>query len=112
MFFGLANAQDSTQNKTSYSSFGLQFYEGTTIGITYNRIRSSRPYTGEIYYQRQTNPGAAWNRSKRLPQWGVGLSATHSGTQYVGAIVCVYPFIKLPLYTFGALQGNFRLGLE
>lgn len=110
LFFGVTNAQDSTPTNSGYSSFGFQFYEGTSIGITYNRIRSSRPYTGEIYYQRQTNPGAAWNNSKRLPQWGVGLSATNSGSKYVGTIVCVYPFIKLPLYTVNGLQGNFRLG--
>lgn len=110
LFFGVTNAQDSTQNNLSYSSFGFQFYEGTTIGITYKRIQSSRPYTGEIYYQRQINPVAAWNHTKRLPQWGVGLSATHSGSQYVGTIVCAYPFIKLPLYTTDVLQGNFRIG--
>lgn len=110
IFFTVANAQDSTKNNSGYSSFGFQFYEGTTIGITYNRIRDSRPYQGEIYYQKQINPGAAWNHTKRLPQWGVGLSATHSGSQYVGAIVCVYPFIKLPLYTFVGLQGNLRFG--
>lgn len=110
IFFYFANAQDSTRFNSNYSSFGIQFYEGTTIGITYNRIRDSRPYQGEIYYQRQVNPSGAWSNTKRLPQWGVGLSATHSGSQYVGAVVCVYPFIKLPLYTLGGLQGNFRIG--
>jgi hypothetical protein len=108
-FFGFANAQDSA-NAGSFSSFGFQFYEGTAIGITYNRIRDSRPYQGEIYYQRQINPGATWNNTKRLPQWGLGFSATHSGTKYIGAIVCLYPYIKLPLYTLDGLQGNLRFG--
>lgn len=105
-----ANAQDSTKGFFKYSSFGLQFYEGTTIGITYNRIRDSRPFSGEIYYQRQTNPGPLWNHTKRLPQWGFGLSATHSGSKYVGAIVCLYPFVKIPLYTIGSLQSDLRFG--
>jgi hypothetical protein len=110
VFFSVVKAQDTTKGFFKYSSIGLQFYEGTTIGITYNRIRDSRPFSGEIYYQRQINPAPAWNNTKRLPQWGFGLSATHSGTKYVGAIVCLYPFIKVPLYTIGSLQSDFRVG--
>ena len=93
-----------------YSSIGLQYYGGTSIGNTFDRIRDSRPFMGEIYYQRQTCPTPVWNHSSRLPQWGIGFSATHSGSQYVGTILSVYPFMKLPLYTVGALQGNFRIG--
>src|SRR5690348_8688252 len=96
-FLTAANAQDTSAGFFKYSSFGLQFYGGTTIGITYNRIRDSRPFSGEIYYQRQINPGGIWNHTKRLPQWGFGLSATHSGTKYVGTIVGLYPFVKVPL---------------
>lgn len=109
-FFSSVYAQDSTKGFFKYSSLGLQFYEGTTIGVTYNRIRDSRPFAGEIYYQQQVNSNRFWSKAKRLPQWGVGLSATHSGTEYVGKIVCLYPFIKLPLYTIGRLQSNLRIG--
>jgi len=93
-----------------YSSIGGQYYLGTSIGNTFNRIRDSRPYSGEIYYQRQTNPGATWNAAKRLPQWGVALSATHSGSKYVGNIVCLYPYMKVPLFTAGFLESNLRFG--
>ncbi|MBO9682160.1 MAG: acyloxyacyl hydrolase [Flavisolibacter sp.] len=110
IFFTAAEAQDTTEGFFKYSSFGLQFNEGTAIGVTYNRIRDSRPFSGEIYYQRQINPGPVWNNTKRLPQWGLGLSATHSGSKYVGAIVSLYPFIKVPLYTIGSLQSDLRFG--
>ena len=46
-----------------------------------------------------------------MPQWGIGISATNSGSkQYVGTIVCAYPYVKFPLFTVGPLQGNFRFG--
>ena len=105
--FAFANAQSNSFFK--YSSVGAQYYLGTSIGNTFNRIRDSRPYQGEIYYQRQINPGPAWNNTKRLPQWGVGLSATHSGSKYVETIVCLYPYIKFPLLTAGPLESNLRL---
>lgn len=105
IFFTSADAQSRFFD---YSSIGAQYYLGTSIGNTFNRIRDSRPYQGEVYYQSQMNPGAAWNNTKRLPQWGVGLSTTHSGSQYVGTIVCIYPYVKMPLYTLNALQGNLR----
>lgn len=108
IFLSAANAQSNTF--FDHSSVGLQYYLGTGIGKTYDRIRDSRPYQGEIYYQRQINPSATWNRTKRLPQWGVGLSATNTGSKYVGTIVCLYPYIKLPLYTLGPLGGNLRFG--
>jgi hypothetical protein len=110
IIFRTVSAQDTTKGFFKYSSIGLQYYAGTSIGITYNRIRDSRPFTGEIYYQRQMNPTQTWNDTKRLPQWGVGLSATHSGSKYVGTIVCLYPFVKLPLITTRVLQSNFRIG--
>jgi hypothetical protein len=108
--FFLANANSQTNGFFNYSSMGLQYYVGTSIGNTFNRIRDSRPFTGEIYYQRQTNPSPTWNHTKRLPQWGMGLSATHSGSKYVGGIVCLYPYIKLPLFTAGVLGSNLRIG--
>lgn len=108
VFFVRANAQKN--NFFNYSSIGAQYYVGTSIGNTFNRIRDSRPFSGEIYYQRQINPSPSWNNTKRLPQWGVGLSATQSGSEYVGAIVALYPYIKCPLFTAGALESNFRLG--
>ena len=55
-----------------FSSMGLQYYLGTSIGITYNRIRDARPFICEMYYQQQTNPSPTWNNTKRLPQWGLG----------------------------------------
>ena len=106
----VAKAQDTTNSFAKYSSIGVQYYEGTTIGKTFNRIRDSRPFQGEIYYQRQINPNPVWNNAKRLPQWGIALSATHSGSKYVGAIVCVYPYLRLPLFTAGILESNLRLG--
>src|SRR5512139_809602 len=108
IFFIEAHAQNSSF--FNYSSIGGQYYLGTSIGNTFNRIRDSRPYSGEIYYQRQTNPGPAWNNTKRLPQWGVALSATHTGSKYVGSIVCLYPYIKSPLLTVGAWESNLRIG--
>ena len=110
VFYGAVHAQDTTNGFFKYASLGVQFYAGTTIGITYNRIKDSRPYTTEIYYQRQINPGPNWNNTKRLPQFGMGLSLTNSGARAVGSIICVYPYVKLPLYTLGALEGNLRLG--
>ena len=110
IFFIAANAQDTLNGFFNYSSIGIQYYEGTSIGNTFNRIRDSRPFSGEIYYQRQTNPGPTWNNTKRLPQWGVALSATHSGSKYVGAIVCLYPYMKFPLLTAGAFRSNLRVG--
>ena len=110
IFFITSHAQDSTHGFFNYSSIGIQYFEGTSIGNTFNRIRDSRPFQGEIYYQRQINPNPVWNNTKRLPQWGVALSATHSGTKYVGAIVCLYPYIKLPLFTAGVLESNLRMG--
>lgn len=38
------------------------------------------------------------------------MSSTHSGSKEVGTIICLYPFIKLPLYTVGPLEGNLRFG--
>ena len=108
IFFIEAHTQSSSF--FDYSSIGGQYYLGTSIGNTFNRIRDSRPYQGEIYYQRQTNPSPIWNDTKRLPQWGVGLSATHAGSKYVGTIVCVYPYIKFPLLTAGPLESNLRVG--
>jgi hypothetical protein len=94
-----------------YSSIGFQYYHGSSIGNTFKRLRDSDPYSGEIYYQHQTNTGAAWNHTKRLPQWGLGVFATNSGSrQYVGTIVCVYPYMKFPLFTAGVLESNFRFG--
>lgn len=94
----------------SYSSIGFEYYTGTAIGNTFSRIRDSRPFICEIYYQQQTCPTPAWNHTKRLPQWGIGFSATHSGSKYVGSIFSVYPYMKLPLFTAGALESNFRFG--
>jgi hypothetical protein len=108
ILFVSANAQNNSFY--NYSSIGTQYFVGTSIGNTFNRIRNSRPFSGEIYYQQQTNPSPAWNNTKRLPQWGVALSATHSGSKYVGSIVCLFPYIKTPLFTAGVLQSNFRLG--
>jgi hypothetical protein len=93
-----------------YTSLGIQGYVGTTIGNTFNRIRDSRPFMGEIYFQHQTIPTPNWNYTKTLPQWGLGLSTTHVGSKYVGSIVSFYPFIKLPLLTAGPIESNFRLG--
>src|ERR1700759_5661478 len=88
LFFSLASAGQSNGNGFfDYSSAGIQYYSGATIGKTYKRIKDSRPYATEIYYQRQINVSPLWNRAQRLPQWGVGLSDTHSGSQYVGTIV-------------------------
>jgi hypothetical protein len=95
---------------SDYSSIGFQFYAGTTIGNTYNRISDSRPFIGEVYYERQTCPTPTWNHSKRLPKWGIGLSATHSGSEYVGSVVSIFPYMKLPLLTAGPFQSNFRFG--
>src|SRR5574337_240902 len=81
-FFFYSNAQNNSF--FNYLSIGAQYYLGTSIGNTFNCIRDSRPYQGEIYYQKQTNPSPTWNNTKRLPQWGIGLSATHSGSKYVG----------------------------
>jgi hypothetical protein len=107
----LAFAAYAQQNSFSdYSSIGLQFYVGTTIGNTYNRITDSRPFIGEMYYEKQTCPTPAWNRSKRLPKWGIGLSATHSGSEYVGGLVSIFPYMKLPLLTAGPFESNFRIG--
>lgn len=109
LFFVLKiNAQNNSF--FNYSSIGAQYYLGTSIGNTFNRIRDSRPYQGEIYYQKQTNPGPTWNKTKRLPQWGIGLSATHAGSKYVGTIICLYPYIKLPLFTAGFAESNLRFG--
>jgi hypothetical protein len=110
IFCSTVNAQDTINGFFKYASLGVQFYAGTTIGITYNRIKNSRPYTAEIYYQHQVKPGANWNNTKRLPQFGMGLSATNTGSKAIGSIVCVYPYIKLPLYTLGALEGDLRMG--
>lgn len=110
VFFISAHAQNEQNSFSKYSSIGIQYYEGTSIGNTYNRIRDSRPFTGEIYYQRQVNPSPTWNNTKRLPQWGLGLSATNTGSKYVGNIVCLYPFVKFPLLTLGALESNLRIG--
>jgi hypothetical protein len=107
VFVATVNAQTGN-TFTDYSSFGVQYYLGTSIGNTFNRIRDSRPYQGEIYFQRQINPSPTWNRAKRLPQWGVGLSATHSGSKYVGTIVCLYPYMKFPLLTAGVFGSNLR----
>jgi len=93
-----------------YSSIGFQFYAGTSIGNTFDRIRNSRPLTGEIYYQRQMNPSPTWNHTKRLPQWGLGLSATNSGSKYIGSIICLYPYTRFPLFTSGIWESNLRLG--
>lgn len=108
IFSAVANAQSNSF--FTYSSVGAQYYLGTSIGRTFNRIRDSRPYQGEIYYQKQINPSPTWNDKKRLPQWGVGLSSTHSGSKYVGAIVCLYPYVKFPLITAGPFQSNLRFG--
>lgn len=105
-----AFSQNSRNSFFNYSSFGAQYYYGTSIGHTFDRIRDSRPYSGELFYQRQIGVSPFWNHTKRLPQWGLGLSATHAGSQYVGKIVCIYPFVKLPVYTVGPLQGNLRFG--
>jgi len=94
-----------------YSSIGLQYYHGSSIGNTFKRLRDSRPYSGEIYYQRQVNVSPAWNHTKRLPNWGFGIFATNSGSKkYIGTIVCAYPYMKFPLFTAGPLQSDFRFG--
>ena len=103
-------SQNNQHSFFKYSSFGAQYYYGTSIGHTFKRIRDSRPYSAELYYQRQVNVSPFWNHTKRLPQWGLGMSATHSGSKEVGTIICLYPFIKLPLYTVGPLEGNLRFG--
>jgi len=115
LFLGLvvsrfASSQNNQHSFFNYSSFGAQYYYGTSIGHTFKRIRDSRPYSGELIFQKQINVSPFWNHTKRLPQWGIGLSATHSGSKYVGTLICLYPFIKLPLYTVGPLQGNLRFG--
>lgn len=103
-------AQTETNGFFDYSSIGLQYYLGTSIGKTYGRIRDSRPYSMEVYYQRQINVSPVWNRAQRLPQWGIALSATHTGSQYIGSIVCLYPFLKLPLFTAAFFQSDLRFG--
>jgi Lipid A 3-O-deacylase (PagL) len=94
-----------------YSSIGLQYYHGSGIGNTFKRLRDSDPSSLEIYYQRQVNVSPAWNHTKRLPQWGIGLFTTNSGSRkYIGTMVCAYPYMKLPLFSAGPLESNFRFG--
>ena len=62
-----------------------------------------------MFFQQQTNPNPAWNNSKSLPEWGFGFSATHSGSKYVGGLLTLYPYMKLPLLTTGILRSNLRL---
>jgi len=107
IFFYSVSAQDN--RFFNYSSIGIQYFAGTTIGTTYAQITDSRPFNGEIFYQRQTNPNPAWNNTKSLPQWGFGFSATHSGSEYVGGLLTMYPYMKLPLLTAGVLKSNIRV---
>jgi len=107
IFFFTATAQDN--GFFDYSSIGVQYFAGTTIGKTYGQIADSRPFIGEIFYQRQTNPNPAWNNTKSLPQWGFGFSATHSGSKNIGGVLTLYPYMKLPLVTAGVFQSNIRL---
>jgi len=106
LFFSVSAQKTGLFN---YSSIGVQYFSGTTIGNTYGQISDSRPFMGEIFYQRQTNPNPAWNNTKSLPQWGFGFSATHSGSKYVGGLLTLYPYMKLPLLTAGIFQSNLRL---
>lgn len=109
IFFTAANAQSN--GFFSYSSTGIQYFRGSGIGNTFKRLRDSDPVSGEIYYQRQINPGPAWNNTKRLPQWGVGIFAANPGSKkYVGAIAAMYPYISFPLVTLPGFQSNFRFG--
>lgn len=107
IFFFAVSAQDNSF--FDYSSIGIQYFAGTSVGKTYSQIRDSRPFIGEIFYQQQTNPNPAWNNSKSLPEWGFGFSATHSGSKYVGGLLTLYPYMKLPLLTTGILRSNLRL---
>lgn len=105
------NALSQTTQNTSwqYASAGIQYYKGTSIGKTFKRLRNSNPYSIEVYIQKQNNVSPAWNNTKRLPQWGLGISITNTGSkQYIGTVVCAYPYIKFPLFTSGALQSNLR----
>lgn len=110
IFYFHSLAQTTGSHFFEYSSAGVQYYLGTGIGNAYKSIRDSRPYSTEIYYQRQINVSPVWNGAKRLPQWGVGLSNIHSGSQYVGTIVSFYPYLRFPLITAGIFQSDFRLG--
>ena len=107
IFFFAVSAQDNSF--FDYSSIGIQYFAGTSVGKTYSQIRDSRPFIGEIFYQQQTNPNPAWNNSKSLPEWGFGFSATHSGSKYIGGLLTLYPYMKLPLLTTGILRSNLRL---
>src|SRR6476620_4889170 len=108
LLFFTAHAQNGFYD---YSSIGIQYYHGSSIGNTFKRLRDSDPYSAEIYYQRQVNVSPTWNHTKRLPHWGIGLFATNSGSRkYIGNIVCAYPYMKLPLFTAGPLESNFRFG--
>jgi Lipid A 3-O-deacylase (PagL) len=109
VFSSSAYSQNSDDDFFNYSSAGIQYYRGSSIGNTFKRIRDSDPVSGEIYYQRQINVSPTWNHTRRLPCWGLGLFVTNSGSkQYVGTIVCAYPFMKLPLFTIGGFQSNLR----
>lgn len=95
-----------------YSSIGVQYHRGSGIGNTFKQISNSNPFSAELFFQKQTNVSPTWNSTKRSPQWGIGISATNSGSeQHVGTIVCAYPYLSLPLFTAGPLQGNARFGL-
>jgi hypothetical protein len=107
IFFFTVRAQEN--GFFHYSSIGVQYFAGTTIGNTYSQISDSRPFMGEIFYQQQTNPNPSWNHTKRLPQWGFGFAATHSGSQYIGGLLTLYPYMKVPLITAGIFQSDLRM---
>jgi hypothetical protein len=109
LIFIAGNSQAQEKGLFHYSSIGIQYYHGGTIGNTFKRLKDTDPVSGEIYYQHQVHANPTWNNTKRLPNWGLGLFATNSGSRrYIGTIICVYPYIKLPLFTLNWLQSDLR----
>ena len=95
------------------ASIGMQGYYGSFL-VTKSKaeyVRDSYASFAEIYIQQQTDGSRDWQRSHRLPQWGISFLHGNTGSrQYIGSLNAVSAYITTPLITKKRYKGSFRLG--
>jgi hypothetical protein len=108
-----AKAQDNKSSFFSKASIGVQGHYGSflTTRAKAEYIQDSYASFGEIFFQKQTDKNQRWQRSHKLPQWGLSLAYGNTGSRkYIGNLYSVSAYVTTPLITAKGYRAAFRLG--
>jgi hypothetical protein len=112
----LTYSQLNASTKPSFlknTSVGSRFYYGSylTTKAKAEYIRDSYSYYGEVFIQHQTDGSEDWQKSHRLPKWGIAFLYGNSGSkQYIGRVTALYAYMNVPLIKTKRYTGSFLLG--